>query len=82
MLQEANNIGANDPKQRVQLDLTDKMCRLIDSLAVDTGAASRAEVIRRAISLYGILCEEKKAGKRIELIDPKNKRVRERLILP
>lgn len=67
---------------RIQLDITSKMLELIDLLECKTGSATRAEVIRRAISLYGILCEEKWAGKRIEIIDPKNSKVREKLILP
>ena len=82
MIKETDNIGTKEQKLRVQLDLTDKMCALIDWLAEETGAASRAEVIRRALSLYGILCQEKQAGKRIEVIDPSNPRIRERLILP
>ena len=81
--EKPNKTGStNDVKQRVQLDLSEKMCELIDQLANDTGASSRAEVIRRAISLYGILCDEKNSGKRIELIDPKDSSIRERLLLP
>lgn len=67
-------------KQRVQLDLTPKMSDLLDDLVGRTDAASRAEVIRRAISIYNLLLLETEKGKRIEIAGPRSGD-RERVLL-
>jgi len=67
-------------KQRFQFDLSPKMAELLDRLVADTGAATRAEVLRRAISIFGMLCDETSAGKRIEIADPKTG-ARDRLLV-
>lgn len=82
MIDQKSSTNVTPPKVRVQLDLHPEMMVLIDRLVEQTCSASRAEVLRRAISLYAILLDEKQAGKRIEVIDPKHKKIRERLILP
>jgi metal-responsive CopG/Arc/MetJ family transcriptional regulator len=67
-------------KQRVQLDLSPKMAELLDDLVNRTDAASRAEVIRRAISIYNLLLLETEKGKRVELSGPRHGD-RERVLL-
>jgi hypothetical protein len=67
-------------KLRFQFDLTPKMALLLDRLVAETGASTRAEVLRRAISIFGLLCDESSSGKRIEVADPKTG-IRERLIV-
>ena len=39
-------------KTRVQLELTDTTIRELDELVAEAGAASRAEVFRRALALF------------------------------
>ena len=63
-------------RQRIQLDLTPKMADLLDDLVERTGAASRAEVIRRAISVYNLLLLETEKGRRIEVAGPRGERER------
>jgi Arc/MetJ-type ribon-helix-helix transcriptional regulator len=74
-------VEAKKEKLRVQLELSEKMRELIDRLVVETEASSRAEVIRRALSIYAIVLDEAAAGKRVEVVDTQTKE-RERLILP
>jgi hypothetical protein len=68
-------------RKRVQLDLSQKVFDLINDLADRMGAASRAEVVRRALSVYAVLLDEHEAGKRVEVHDPETGQ-KERLILP
>ncbi len=63
------------PKTRIQLDVSEKMLDLIDDLVEDTGAATRAELIRRSLSIYALLLKETKASGRVE-ISKGNRRVR------
>jgi hypothetical protein len=64
--------SANQPdrKLRVQLDLHPDMVTLLDSAAVAIGGSTRAEVVRRAISLYAILIKRVKEGCEIHVIHP------------
>jgi len=73
--------ASNSDRKRVHLDLSQKMFDLINELAGRMGAASRAEVVRRAVSVYAVLLDEHEAGKRVEVHDPSTGQ-RERLILP
>ena len=68
-------------KHRIQLDLTTAMRDRIDEIAERTNAASRAEVIRRSVSLYGLLVDEAAKGTTIELVPKGRKARRERIIL-
>jgi len=68
-------------RKRVQLDMSPKMFDLINELMERMGAASRAEVVRRAVSVYAVLLDAHEAGKRVEVHDPENGQ-KERLILP
>ncbi len=65
---------------RIQLDMTEKMRDLLDALVGESQAATRAEVIRRAISIYALLIREKKAGNRLELVSKKSRTRRELLL--
>lgn len=66
--------SSKESKQRIQLDMTDTMVTILDSMVRLSGASSRAEVIRRALSLYDALLREEKAGKRIEIVNPRIRR--------
>lgn len=68
-------------QNRIQLDLTDAMRDLLDRLVEETGAASRAEVLRRAVSVYALFIDEKKAGCRLELVATKGKGRREVVLM-
>ena len=49
-------------KTRVQFDFTDIAVRQLDELVEETGAASRAEVVRRALALYKDALDTQKDG--------------------
>ena len=61
-------------KTRIQLDLSDPMVELLDGLVRDTEAATRAEVLRRAVSVFALLISEKKAGRSLEIVGKNGKR--------
>lgn len=60
-------------KIRLQLEFSEKMSELIDRLVLNTDAASRVEVVRRALSIYGVMVDVTREGKQIQTIDPKTK---------
>jgi len=63
-------------KDRIQLDVTQPMTELLERLTEETGATTRSEVIRRAISIYAVLVDEQKNGCKIELAAPDGKVMR------
>jgi len=67
--------------KRVQLDMSLKMFDLISELESRIDASSRAEVLRRATSVFAVLLDALDEGKRIEIFDPKTGQ-RERLVVP
>ena len=54
-------------KQRVQFDFLPEALDRLDALVNETGAASRAEVVRRALVLYDRMLEAEKEGNEIVL---------------
>ena len=44
-------------KQRVQFDMSDRTVETLDRLREDSGATSRAEVIRRSLTLMEVVTE-------------------------
>ncbi len=67
-----NDQAQNEKKadrHRLQFDVTSEMCALLDRLAKETGLATRASVMRRAISIYKYLWEAEKKGNRVAIID-------------
>lgn len=50
--------------QRVQFDFHPKAIARLDELVDETGATSRAEVVRRALALYDQFLTAEKSGKR------------------
>ena len=67
-------------KTRVQFDFSPSMVELLDRLVQETEAATRAELVRRALSVYAILWDESKRGKDVVLFDKKGGG-KERLII-
>lgn len=65
-------------KVRIQLELTPAMSAKLEQLVERTGISTRAEVLRRAISIFALLLDEEKAGNRIELVEGDS---RKRLII-
>ena len=63
----------------MQFVLSPAMHEKLEQLVATTGLATRAEVLRRAISIYAVLLDEEKAGAKVELVGPDS--VRKRLIL-
>ncbi len=60
----------NSPRpktRRVQLDLSPLMDAELSRLVTASGLATRAEVLRRAIRIYGALVDEAKSGNHIEI---------------
>ena len=53
---------------RVQFNVSPLMLDLIDDAVDQTAAPSRAEVIRRALSIYSLLLREHRAGKSIRIV--------------
>ena len=49
-------------KTRVQFDFTDTAIRQLDELVAEAGAASRAEVVRRALALFKDALDIEKDG--------------------
>ena len=70
-----NNTG----QHRIQFILSPAMHRKLEELIEQTGLSTRAEVLRRAISIYAVLVEEEKAGAKVELVGPDS--IRKRLIV-
>lgn len=56
-------------KQRVYLDPQDSVLAEIDKLSKPTGL-NRKQVVAEAISLYAILIEEIRSGRRVGVMDP------------
>jgi metal-responsive CopG/Arc/MetJ family transcriptional regulator len=52
---------------RVQLELAEEMVQAIKETMKLTGAGTRSEVIRRAISVYYTMAKEVRLGGRVEL---------------
>lgn len=52
---------------RVQFDMSAAAVARIDSLADDTGAATRAEVVRKALALYDRLLKMEEAGAEVRI---------------
>ena len=48
--------------KRVQFDFTEPAVRQLDELVAETGAASRAEVVRRALGLLKAALDTQKEG--------------------
>lgn len=75
---------ANSPPlkmKRIQFDISDDDTQKLDELVEDSGAASRAEVLRHALSLYQFFVEESNKGRRIQVVDPESNIVREPILL-
>lgn len=53
---------------KLQLDVSDEMADLLESLKDDTHATSRAEVVREAVSVYAVLVRERLAGRNIHIV--------------
>jgi len=78
-LSEVNT--SDSSKKRVQLDFSPRMFDTLNELTSRIDAASRAELIRRAISIYSVLLDESDAGNRVEIVNPKTGE-KNRLVLP
>lgn len=69
-----------DRPRGVQIELGPEMTELVDRMKSQTLASTRAEVIRRAVSIYNLLLEEQAKDTRIELVDKDGERSRLRII--
>jgi hypothetical protein len=82
-IEDGNPLGEGDavaPESvRLHLQLTPKMGALLVKLIEKTGVTTRAEVIRRALSVYAFLNDEISQGHKVAIIGPDETRV---LILP
>ncbi len=65
---------------RFTMDLNPKLDKVLTELS-DTKEVPKSEIIRRAVAYYSLLEEGREAGKRITLIDEKNKTAQE-ILLP
>ena len=57
-------------KHRMTLELADSAAARLDELQRRTDAASRAEVIRRSLEIYGALANAADAGGRVVVVLP------------
>jgi hypothetical protein len=60
---------AKGPKVRLNLELTEEVRRKLEALREKTDADSLAEVIRRSLAVYDLLCEHRGSGGAIILRD-------------
>jgi hypothetical protein len=67
-------------KKRLQFDFTESAVKSLDIIVERTGAATRAEVIRRALAVFDIITHDLSSGSRLILRD-KAGNERELLIL-
>lgn len=75
-----NDRPADDRARGVQFELGPEMAGLVDSLKARTHASTRAEVLRRALSVFDLLQKEQEAGARIEVVEPSGERSRLRIV--
>ena len=68
-------------KVRVQFDLAKPMADAVDNIAQTSDLFSRAEVVRRALSIFSLLVRLVREGKHIEVVDSDGGR-QELIILP
>jgi hypothetical protein len=66
--------AGNEKKRRIQLDLAISVADRLDELKVLTGAASNADVIRRALRLYDHVYLASTAGAKVHLEMPNGER--------
>lgn len=50
----------NEDKKRVQFDFTEASLARLDALAAEAGSPTRADLVRRALSLYDAYVQAKK----------------------
>ena len=62
-----------EKKQRLQFDVSAKTLEALDDLRAQAGTSTRAELIRRALSLYGWVLAQQAQGKKIVLQDGDDK---------
>jgi len=56
-------------KIRVQIDLSKKLISKLDSIKENSGASSRTEVIRKALSIYGDIIEQTNRGSKFGFLE-------------
>lgn len=66
--------------RRFTMDLEPKLDRVLADLAASR-EMPKSEIIRHAVASYAYLSDAREAGKRIDLIDEKNRTVQE-VVLP
>jgi metal-responsive CopG/Arc/MetJ family transcriptional regulator len=72
---KTQNIAENCHNRiRFQLELSKSVMQRLDDLVELTDSSSRAEVIRRALGFYGLLVEQTKSGKRVEVVEDSGNR--------
>jgi hypothetical protein len=59
-------------KTRLQFDFNEAMLDLLNRIRNETNATTRAEVVRRAVSLYALLWDEFQDGKQLLIVDNKS----------
>ena len=60
-------------KERVQFDFSTEALQRLDAIKEQTGAATRAEVVRNALKVYEWLISEISPDSTIEVVDKNNK---------
>ena len=66
---EKNAAKDGKPKERLQLEFSPEAMQRLDDIKDMSGAATRAEMIRNAIRLYGWFMSETKRDSVIKIID-------------
>jgi len=65
---------------RYSIDLGSKLDKLLDDLS-KRNETTKSEIIRRAVASYAYLDEERKAGRKLSIVDDKDRIVKE-VVLP
>lgn len=61
---------ASDNRVRLQLDAAPALAKRLDEIVVESGAASRTEVVRRALALYDRALTAVANGGDIRIVQP------------
>ena len=56
-------------KYRIQLDLSENMRDVVDNIANQIGATTKAEVFRRALSILALLIDRVNEGDQVEVVN-------------
>ena len=76
MLNTEKSTNAPRTKKRVQFDFESKALERLDKMVDSTGATTRAEVIRRALSVFATFVDAAERGANVSIEEPDGTRTK------